>query len=55
MHMEVENDQNEKKEETDTDLQVESIMDDSLTKITKITAINKRSSVSSLRDLARKR
>jgi hypothetical protein len=46
MHME---------EETDTDLQVESIMDDSLTKITKITAINKRSSVSSLRDLARKR
>jgi hypothetical protein len=51
----VENDPNEKEEETNTDLQVITIINNSLTKVAELTTSSKKSNISTMKIIARKR
>jgi hypothetical protein len=52
---ETERDFVEKEEDADTDHSIESVMEDSLTRVTEIVAANRNTSISTLKNIARKR
>jgi hypothetical protein len=54
VHLQVEIDSNDKEEETDTDMNIQAIMEENLTRVAELSTNNK-SRVSSLKGLARKR
>jgi hypothetical protein len=54
VHLQVENNSNNKEEETDTDMNIQAIMEENLIRVAKFTTINK-SGVLTLKGLARKR